>query len=93
MSAAQIVELRFVERVALRWHDVMAPHLGLLAGLVVVAATWDPATIAGLGQRIALAGALVVLSLGLSIALDGSLRAGVARSATRVAAWVGRGRR
>ncbi len=91
VSAAQVVELRLVEGVALRWRDVLAPHLGLLAGLVVVALSWDPAAIGGLGQRIALAGALVVLSLGICVALDRPLRASMARIATGVAARV-RGR-
>ena len=70
----------------MRWRDVLAPHLGLLAGLVVVALSWDPAAIGGLGQRIALAGALVVLSLGICVALDRPLRASMARIATGVAA-------
>ena len=74
VSAAQLVELRALEGLTLRWRDVLAPHLALAAGLVVLAACWDPAQIVGLPLRIALALALVALSVGSSFVFDRSAR-------------------
>lgn len=67
ISALQLVELRMLERVVLRWRDVYKPHLGLALVGAVLLLLWDPAELPGLGFRLAvgfgLVGAFVLLML------------------------------
>jgi O-antigen/teichoic acid export membrane protein len=68
-TAGQVLELRMLERVAVPWRAVWKPHLGLVAGLMVVLLVWDPTTLPWMG-RIALAAGLFVGYGALMLALD-----------------------
>lgn len=59
VSTLQLVELRALERVRLRWREVYPPYLGLAAGGLACAALWDPAQLGGPGSRAALAAVFV----------------------------------
>lgn len=56
----QLVELHFLERVTIRFSVVYRTHLGFLAMLLIVALTWDPAELASLPTRLAVALGLVL---------------------------------
>ncbi|MFW5877002.1 MAG: lipopolysaccharide biosynthesis protein [Myxococcota bacterium] len=59
ISVLQLVELRLLEGVGLRWREVYKPHLGFALVAAAVALMWDPAALPGLGLRIGVAFALV----------------------------------
>jgi O-antigen/teichoic acid export membrane protein len=59
VASLQLVELRMLEGVRLRFAAVYKPHAGLALGVLVLALVGDPAPL-GLGGRIALALGLVV---------------------------------
>ncbi|MES1164203.1 MAG: polysaccharide biosynthesis C-terminal domain-containing protein [Verrucomicrobiota bacterium] len=50
MTALQMIELFWLERVAIRWRYVRLPHLGLAAGLLPLILLWDPARLSAAGR-------------------------------------------
>jgi O-antigen/teichoic acid export membrane protein len=52
MTGLQMIELRALEHVAIRWRDVRKPHLGLLAGLIPAIVFWDPAGLSWVGRAL-----------------------------------------
>jgi hypothetical protein len=50
MTGLQMLELYWLERVAIRWRDVRLPHLGLALGLVPLFSLWDPAKLPPLAR-------------------------------------------
>ncbi len=57
----QMVELRLLEGVGLRWRYVYKPFIGLALGAIILAILWDPVTLPGFGTRLFLALGMVVL--------------------------------
>jgi O-antigen/teichoic acid export membrane protein len=53
-SALQMIELQKIEGISIAWSAVKKPHLGLVAGLAVLALLWDPVSLP-LAGRIATA--------------------------------------
>ena len=68
ITVLQLVELRLLEGVSLRFGLVYKPHLGLLIGVLILLAAWDPASLTVL-QRAGLATGLGVGFLILMLAL------------------------
>lgn len=58
-TGLQVIELSYLERVTVPWRAVWKPHLGLAAGVAVLALVWDPVTLPIVG-RLATAAGLVV---------------------------------
>ncbi len=85
VCALQLVELRMLERVSLRWRDVYKPHVGLVAAALALLAVWDPAELPGLGVRVAFAAALVLLFFTLMLALRHDELSGLVRRRARAA--------
>jgi O-antigen/teichoic acid export membrane protein len=61
VSSLQMIELRWLEGVAIRVRAVYKPHVGLFVVALAVAALWDPADLPGLPLRIATAFGLIGL--------------------------------
>jgi O-antigen/teichoic acid export membrane protein len=61
ITVAQLVELRALEKLSVRWRRVYKPYVGLGIGAACLALLWDPVTIPGVGARVAVAGGMVVL--------------------------------
>lgn len=61
ISSLQMLELRWLEGVAIRLRAVYKPHVGLIVVAFAVAALWDPASLPGLPHRIATALGLIGL--------------------------------
>jgi O-antigen/teichoic acid export membrane protein len=61
ISVLQMIELRWLEGVAIRARAVYKPHVGLLVVALAIAALWDPADLAGLPLRIATTLGLIAL--------------------------------
>lgn len=59
ITILQLVELKWLEGVGLRFAQVYKPHLGLVLGTLLLMAFWDPANLSGV-QRAALASTLGV---------------------------------
>ncbi|HEY2734763.1 MAG TPA: polysaccharide biosynthesis C-terminal domain-containing protein, partial [Polyangiales bacterium] len=59
-TGLQLLELRRLENVVIPWRAVWKPHVGLLAGLLVVLIAWDPVALPALGR----AGLVAVLLIG-----------------------------
>ena len=50
MTGLQMIELYWLERVAIRWRDVWLPHLGLAVGLLPLVVFGDPANLSAPGR-------------------------------------------
>jgi O-antigen/teichoic acid export membrane protein len=50
MTGLQMIELQKLERVAIRWRAVWKPHAAFAAGLLPIAALWDPAHLVPVGR-------------------------------------------
>jgi O-antigen/teichoic acid export membrane protein len=69
ITMLQLMELRALEGLSVRWRSVYKPYVGLGIGAVGLVLIWDPVTLPGLGARIGVALAMVVLFLLLMLVL------------------------
>lgn len=69
IAGLQLVELRMLEQVRLRWSFVYQPHVALWVTAAALWLTWDPVDIPHLAGRVGLTVALCALYLGALLAL------------------------
>ncbi len=81
VTALQMIELRALEGIAIRWRDVGRPHLGLAAAVVVLVVLWDPASLPHLGARLAVALLLSAVFVAVAVPLPALRPAAPARGA------------
>lgn len=86
----QLIELRILERVAIRVRDAWMPYAGAAVGAAILGLFWDPAAFGHIGLRLALAIA-VLLAYGVALWVAGhpEARAWVARNPKTTAAVPG----
>lgn len=70
VGVLQLIELRVIEGIAIRFGDAWMPYAGTAAGATILALFWDPAEVEGLGLRLLLALA-AVLAYGIGLWVSG----------------------